>query len=111
MSQAAIDILENEIEVLIKLSSNIMKKKSVIQKQGVDEIRVIDQEIKQLLNRAGVLDEHEALLKKKRDLNADINLMLADIDHKVEQANHIAIYLKSRIDAFKIELEKDGEEG
>lgn len=111
MSQVAIDILENEIKILIRLSRNISNKKSDLRKQCVEQTRQIDQEIKQLLSRAGVLSEHESLLKKKRDLKKELDRVFEEIDLKVQQANDIAIYLKSRIEAFKFELEKDGEEG
>ena len=111
MSQEAIDILENEINILKRLSSNIVKKKSALQKRCVDQIKQIEKEINELLSRAGVLSEHAALVQKKRDLNKSLDNALADIDHKVEQANNIAIYLNSRIEAFKFELQKEGEEG
>ena len=110
MSIEAIQVLSDEIGILQRLSEKALKKKSPLTKSCADKIRDVEMEITRLLSNAGVFDEHSALLEKKRKLRDELDSVIAQIDSQVEQAQNIALYLNSRVEALRAEL-KASQEG
>lgn len=104
MSEVAIQVLKDEIELLKRLSIQTGKKKSVFTKQYATERQQVEAEINQLLHRSGIFQEHEALLKKKAHLKKNLDSVLSEIDTKIQQAMDIAAYLQSRVEALEIAL-------
>lgn len=110
MSKSAIEVLTEEIAILQRLSQNVQRQRSDYIKHFVDKISDVEKEIKILLGKAGVLNEHEGLLKKKRELKKQSQQVQEEIDLKVQQAMDIATYLQSRIAALEAQFKKDNEQ-
>ena len=107
-NHTVIQVLEDEISILADLAKQANAKKSVYQKQCAEQMSRVDQEINSLLAKAGVLNDYDALGKKKSGLRKELDNILAEIDSQVEQAQNIVIYLRSRIAALSVELPEEG---
>ncbi len=110
MSMTAIQVLKEEIAILQRLSKNVRQKRSDYIKHFAGQISDVEKEIKILLGKAGVLNKHEELLKKKNDLKKQSQQVQEEIDFKVQKALDIALYLQSRIEALEAQFKKDNEQ-
>ena len=106
MSRQVIQVLLSEIKVLQKSISGIRRRQSDLQKSYGEQIGSVEVEVKQLLARSGILNEHEALLSKKLGVRKEMQAHLDSMDADISLQNSVIQYFSVRIEALVSELEE-----
>lgn len=103
--ESIIRVLYGEIQLVQKSIRGISAKKSDVQKSYADKMRLVDVEIKQLLARAGILNEHQELLSKKNSFRQEMKDVLSKLDENIDLQNNLINYFTLRIETLAEETE------